>query len=343
MDNLFDVNIEFSTPLIKPIELINTYSSLKVKDSVAEHRKIIEDILTKKDNRLLCIAGPCSIHNDIEAYEYAKVLKTFQEKFKDKLFIVMRTYFEKPRTTIGWKGFINDPNLDNSFDVNKGIKLSRKLLFDINKLGLPCATEILDSITPQYLSDLLSWGCIGSRTVESQIHRQIASGCSFPIGFKNGKNGDITSAINAIVSANHSHCFRGISLEGIPSICKTVGNSYGHIVLRGSYDTGPNYSRYHIGKTKEELYSNMIYTGIVIDCSHGNSLKKHENQKYVVQDIISQIINGEKNIKGIMLESNINSGKQKISSNLKRGVSITDACINLQETDILFKELYSNL
>lgn len=255
----------------------------------------------------------------------------------------MRTYFEKPRTTIGWKGFINDPDLDESYNVNKGLHLSRRLLFNINKLGLPCGTEILDSITPQYVSDLLSWGCIGSRTVESQIHRQIASGCSFPVGFKNGKNGDIDSPVNAVMCANHSHCFMGISLNGVPSICKTSGNSYGHIVLRGSYENGPNYSRYHIDKAKKNLHSNMIDTGIVIDCSHGNSMKKHENQKYVVQDIISQIINGEKRIKGIMLESNINSGKQKITSNLKHGVSITDACIDLQETDILLNELYSIL
>ena len=256
----------------------------------------------------------------------------------------MRTYFEKPRTTIGWKGFINDPDLNNSYNINKGLELSRKLLFKINNLGLPCGTEILDSITPQYLSDLLSWGSIGSRTVESQVHRQIASGCSFPIGFKNGYDGNISMARDAVISASHPHCFRGISLKGDPSICKTSGNKLGHVILRGSYKDGPNYSQFHIEKCKEIIKN--LKTKIVIDCSHGNSNKNYKNQRSVIQYIYNEKKKGTyKNVVGVMLESNIYCGKQKLVNpdDLKYGISITDACVDLEETDLLLQMLYNNM
>lgn len=337
-----DTNIDYISKLTCPSELRNKYKlNSNLEKFISQSRETIQNILIGKDKRLLCIVGPCSIHKFSEAYDYAVHLHDISKQYKNKLFIVMRTYFEKPRTTIGWKGFINDPDLDNSFKINKGLDLSRKLLYKINTLGLPCGTEILDSITAQYLSDLLSWGSIGSRTVESQIHRQIASGCSFPIGFKNNCNGCIDSAINAIICSHNSHCFMGISLEGEPSICKTLGNQYGHIILRGSYNTGPNYSRKHIENTIYKLGD--INTKIVVDCSHGNSNKDYRNQKKVITDIGQQLINyGDlSNIKGIMLESNINCGKQKLlePNTLEYGISITDSCIDLYETDILLGAL----
>ena len=340
-----DTNIEYISSLVTPQTLRDEFPLTPyMKTTICESRKIISQILTGEDNRILCIVGPCSIHNFEEAYEYAIKLNKFRQQFSDKIFIVMRTYFEKPRTTVGWKGFINDPDLNNSFNINKGLRLARKLLYKITQLGIPCGTEILDSITCQYLADLLSWGSIGARTVESQIHRQISSGCSFPVGFKNSSNGTVLTAINAVISSNHSHCFRGISLLGNPSICKTLGNKYSHVILRGSYENGPNYSRHSIEKHITPL--KQLGTKIIIDCSHGNSRKNYKNQSEVVYDICDQLIRYPDNIIcGIMLESNINPGKQKLVYNKvpEYGISITDGCVDLSETEAILNKLHNSI
>jgi len=342
MTEINDINIEYISKLTIPEELREKYKlDNSLRKFIHDSRQTIQNILTGKDKRLLCIVGPCSIHNYNQALEYAHSLKQMKIKYKKSLFIVMRTYFEKPRTTVGWKGFINDPDLDNSFNINKGLDLSRKLLYNINKLGVPCGTEILDSITPQYLADLLSWGAIGARTVKSQIHRQVSSGCSFPIGFKNSCDGSIEAAKCAIISAQNSHCFRGISLTGEPSICKTKGNKYGHIILRGSYKNGPNYTRDYIKRYIEEL--SEIKTGIIVDCSHGNSNKNHKNQCKVIIDVAKQLIQftDKSGVRGIMLESNLKHGMQQLTrpSSLEYGVSITDSCIDLFETNSLLNIL----
>ena len=307
-------------------------------------RTTIENILNGVDGRLLCVVGPCSIHNVNEAFTYAQLLKKISDKYYDKLFIVMRTYFEKPRTTIGWKGLINDPDLDNTFNVNKGLEMARKLLLDINSVGLPCGYEVLDSITPQYISDLISWGAIGARTSESQVHRQIVSGLSMPTGFKNGTGGSIKLAIDAIISSNHPHCFMGISNNGESAICKTKGNRYTHIILRGS-TRGVNYHSHIVDEVIFKMVERQIKPNIIIDCSHGNSQKDHTKQHIVLESVGEQIHNGNTCIKGIMLESNINSGKQKLGkvSDLQYGVSITDACIDLGETDRILGDMYDRI
>ena len=339
MDN---TNIEYISTLITPKNLRDTFALTgDMKSTICSARETISQILTGKDSRIICVVGPCSIHNFDEAYQYAEKLNRLRHKFSDKLFIVMRTYFEKPRTTIGWKGYINDPDLNDTFNINKGLTVSRQLLCKITQLGIPCGTEILDSITCQYLSDLLSWGSIGARTVESQIHRQIASGCSFPIGFKNSSNGSVTTAINAVISSNHPHCFRGISLLGQPSICKTMGNKNSHVILRGSYENGSNYDR----KTVEQYIPafNQLGTRIMIDCSHGNSDKNYKNQAKVIHSVSQQLTQYPNNIIcGVMLESNIHSGKQALVPNKvpEYGISITDGCVDLVETEALLQKLY---
>lgn len=351
-DNIENINIEYFEKLITPLQLKTEISIDKeITDFVIESRKTISNIIKGIDKRLLCVIGPCSIHDVGSAYEYAKLLKKISDKHFKNVFIVMRTYFEKPRTTIGWKGLINDPDLNGNFNVNKGLKLSRQLLLDINKLGIPCGYEVLDSITPQYISDLISWGAIGARTTESQVHRQIVSGMSVPIGFKNGTTGDIDVALNAIISSKHPHCFMGISNEGIPSICKTKGNPYSHLILRGG-KSGPNYYPENIQEIMKEMdeynshNNNIIDNCIIVDCSHGNSKKDFRNQKKVLYNIYEQINNGNTYIKGFMMESNINEGKQSLpdiptKDNLKYGVSITDSCISIKETEEIFNELFS--
>ena len=263
---------------------------------------------------------------------------------KDKILVVMRVYFEKPRTTVGWKGLINDPDLNNTFNVNKGLKLARELLLYINSIGLPCGYEILDTITPQYISDLISWGAIGARTTESQVHRQLVSGLSVPVGYKNGTSGNINIAVNAILSSQYSHCFMGITDKGEPAICKTKGNLNCHVIHRGS-NKKPNYYNEDILKTESLLIDKNINQNIMIDCSHGNSYKNYKNQAEVLNYSINLIKNGNKSIIGFMIESNINEGKQKLENpnNLKYGVSITDSCINIKETQELLLSLYNAL
>lgn len=346
-DRTFNLNItridELPTPLEMKRQLPLTDQACK---TVIESRKITEDIIHGNDKRLLAIVGPCSIHDTDAALDYAKKLNELRKEVEDEILIVMRVYFEKPRTTIGWKGLINDPHLDGTYDVVTGLKRARKLMLDILDLGMPCATEMLDPVTPQYTSDLITWAAIGARTTESQTHREMTSGLSMPVGFKNGTNGDLTVATNAIQSCLHSQSFLGINQSGGKvSVFHTNGNKNAHIVLRGG-SNGPNYSGVHIKDTEAQLSEVGIETGIMVDCSHANSSKDHNKQPIVLEEITSQKLNGNKSIIGFMIESNIHAGNQPIPKNLadlKYGVSITDKCIDIETTEVIIREAASKL
>jgi len=289
------------------------------------------------------IVGPCSIHNRDSALKYARKLSELSKKVSDKIFIVMRVYFEKPRTTIGWKGMIYDPDINGSYNIEQGLFLARKLLLQIVDLGLPVGTEMLDLIIPQYVSDAVSWAAIGARTTESQTHRQLASGLSMPVGFKNATDGNVQVAIDAIRTANSEHSFIGVTEEGQIGVFRTSGNSYGHIVLRGGNQ--PNYSAEHIAFLKVALNKAKIKCGIVVDCSHANSAKQYDRQRIALEDVIQQIRDGEDRIAGVMLESNLKPGSQKIviGETPDPEVSITDACIGWEETEELILSAYKNL
>lgn len=332
-----NINIEYYKELIKPKILKELLPSSNIL-----YRKEIMDILDSKDNRLLVIVGPCSIHNPNEALEYAKELSKLREKFINKLFIIMRVYFEKPRTTIGWKGLINDPDLDNTCNINKGLYIARELMINISKLNLPIGCEFLDTISPKFMCDLVSWGAIGARTTESQCHRQMASGLSVPIGFKNTTNGNVNKAIDSIISCKHEHIFLGINNDSNSSIIKTKGNKYGHIILRGG-DNMTNYDEESILNCYTTLKMKNISPNIIVDCSHGNSQKDYRKQSLVIENICWQLRKNKKYIKGVMIESNINEGKQDIYDDLKYGVSVTDSCISLETTKELLQKLYDSL
>ena len=326
-----DVRINKVKELLPPVAVLEKFPATEVASSTTfESRKAIHNILEDKDDRLLVIVGPCSIHDPEAALEYGKRLKVLRDELGDRLEIVMRVYFEKPRTTVGWKGLINDPNLDDSFDINNGLKIARSLLSDINEMGVPAGTEFLDAISPQYYADLISWGAIGARTTESQIHRELASGLSCPIGIKNGTNGSLKAAIDGIQAANHSHVFLGATKEAEIAMLKTAGNSDAHIILRGG--KSPNYDEDSINQTLTALKEAEVNESIMVDASHGNSQKKFKEQVNVIKNIGDQISSGNHNLKGVMIESHINEGNQSISANLKYGQSITDACINLDDT-----------
>ncbi|MGR8949851.1 MAG: 3-deoxy-7-phosphoheptulonate synthase [Gammaproteobacteria bacterium] len=315
----------------------------KSRDAVSEARTTIKNILRGYDKRLLIVVGPCSIHDPKAALEYGEKLKQLAQLLSPTLFIVMRTYFEKPRTTVGWKGLINDPHLDDSFHIEEGIRIARKLMIDLSKLGLPLATEALDPVTPQYLQDLIAWSAIGARTTESQTHREIASGLSSPVGFKNATDGRLDVAINALKSVAKPHQFLGIDGAGQVSIVSTRGNSAAHIVLRGG-DSGPNYSRDHIERCEKALTEAGLSPKIMVDCSHANASKQHERQKLVIEDIAAQIVAGNQSIIGLMIESNLKAGNQSLSgdpSKLEHGVSITDPCIDWETTTEVLKNLVS--
>ncbi len=298
-------------------------------------REAIHRILYGEDDRLLVVVGPCSIHNPDAALEYADRLKSIREELADDLLIVMRVYFEKPRTTVGWKGLINDPNLDGTFEINKGIRLARKLLLDVNDMGVPAGTEFLDLITPQYVADLVSWGAIGARTTESQGHRELSSGLSCPVGFKNGTDGGFGIAIDAIRAAAHPHHFLSLTKEGHSAIFSTSGNEDCHVILRGGRE--PNYDATHVAVALDELASAGVETGVMIDCSHANSRKQHQLQIEVGKDISGQIAAGNRKIIGAMVESHLNAGRQDVKPGVKPefGTSITDACINWDDTAAL--------
>lgn len=331
---IYNVNIISEKLLPTPREVISAFPcSSRAEATVYQARLTIENILRRTDPRLLVIVGPCSIHDLQAASEYAENLATLSRKVSDTLFLVMRVYFEKPRTTIGWKGFINDPYLDDSFRIDEGLYKAREFLLKLAELGLPGGTETLDPITPQYLCDLISWSAIGARTTESQTHREIASGLSTPIGFKNGTDGSIEVAINALRSVQHSHHFLGITQDGRCAVFHTKGNRNAHIVLRGG--SRPNYDSVSISLCERELEKAGLPVNIVVDCSHGNSLKDPTLQPLILQNVTNQIIEGNKSIVGVMLESNLAFGSQEIStpSQLRYGVSITDGCIDWATTE----------
>jgi len=343
--SLENKNIVSYEKLVKPNSLARTLPiSPDVEKLVLDTRREIAAIIERKIDKYLFIVGPCSIHNVQEAYVYGKKLHSIAQKVKDKILIVMRVYFEKPRTTIGWKGLINDPELNSTFKVNDGLFLARKLLIDLNKLGLPCGYEILDTITPQYISELISWGAIGARTTESQVHRQLVSGLSMPVGFKNGTGGSIDIAADAILSASYGHCFMGITQEGAPAICTTKGNKATHLILRGGA-RGPNYGESYIQESEKLLNDRSLPEAIMVDCSHGNSGKDYTRQHVVLQSVVSQCRSGTRSVIGVMMESNINEGKQQLGcpSRLQYGVSVTDSCMSIEETERVIMEAYRDL
>ncbi|ALO45047.1 3-deoxy-7-phosphoheptulonate synthase [Pseudohongiella spirulinae] len=338
---------------IEAIETLMTPKALKAQmplegsalESVRSARQTIFNILDRKDPRLFVVVGPCSIHDPEAALDYAARLKKLAEEVQDTLYIVMRVYFEKPRTSVGWKGLINDPFMDDTFQIEEGLKLGRKLLLDIVSMGLPASTEALDPISPQYLQDLIAWSAIGARTTESQTHREMSSGLSSAVGFKNGTDGGLMVAVNAMQSVSHPHRFLGISKGGQVAVVRTKGNPYAHVVLRGG-SAGPNYDSVHVAQAEEELRKGGVSTNIMIDCSHANSNKDPSIQSLVLKDVTHQILEGNQSIIGVMLESNINFGNQKIPADLKElkyGVSVTDACIDWAETERSIKEMAAKL
>jgi 3-deoxy-7-phosphoheptulonate synthase len=345
-NELHNTNMASQELLVTPQELWQAQPmSETVKNTVAGSRKVIQDILDHKDPRLFVVVGPCSIHDPAAAMDYAKRLQALAEELSDTLYIVMRVYFEKPRTTVGWKGLINDPHLDDSFQLEEGLQLGRKLLLDILELGLPTSTEALDPISPQYLQDLISWSAIGARTTESQTHREMASGLSSAVGFKNGTDGGLTVATNALQSVASPHRFLGINRQGQVSVFTTKGNAYGHIVLRGG-SSGPNYDSVHVKLCEQALEKAGVAANIMVDCSHANSSKKPELQPLVVENVANQILEGNQSIVGLMIESHLRAGNQSIPADLadlEYGVSITDGCIDWETTESCLRELRDKL
>ncbi|RXK40787.1 3-deoxy-7-phosphoheptulonate synthase [Tremella mesenterica] len=347
MDLLDDRRVKVVRPLIPPQILLEELPlSLRGAQTVLDGRRQVESIIKGDDDRLLVIVGPCSVHNPEQALEYAKKLLVYAKESEEDLMIVMRVYFEKPRTTVGWKGLINDPDPDmnGSFQINRGLKIARGLLLEIAEMGMPAAGEFLDVISPQYLADLNSWGAIGARTTESQVHRELASALSMSVGFKNGTDGSIDIAVDAIKAAGSGHTFLSVTKQGLSAIVETIGNNSTHVILRGS-SKGPNYSADHVEACGEKLKKAGLSSRLMIDCSHGNSSKQHQKQIEVGRDIAAQLTSGPTSqmILGVMIESNINEGKQSVPpegpSGLKYGVSITDACISLEQTLPLLDEL----
>lgn len=340
--HLNNINVLDEVVLTTPLELKQELPlGDKARQNVLNYRQQLGDIIEGKDSRYLVVSGPCSIHDIDSAKEYALRLKELHDKYSDKFMIVMRVYFEKPRTTVGWKGLINDPNLNDTFDVEAGLRKARKLLIWLAELGLPAGTEMLDPISPQYLGECFCWSAIGARTTESQTHREMASGISMPVGFKNGTDGNIDVAINALQSVSSPHHFLGINRQGAVAQIKTKGNSHGHIILRGGKN--PNYDSVNIALLEQRLDEVDISTRLVIDCSHGNSQKDYRRQPLVFNNVIEQILQGNKSIVGMMLESHLSAGNQKLTEDLAYGVSVTDACIDWETTENLLEESYQAL
>lgn len=334
-------NLVEVTPLVPPRVV---KAKLPLTDVAAEvvlrTRRAVRDIIHGRDRqRLLVVVGPCSIHDPGAAYEYAQLLKRVADATREHLVIAMRTYFEKPRTTVGWKGLINDPHLDGSCDIGAGLELARGILLKINDLGMPCACEMLDPVTPQYIADLVSWAAIGARTTESQTHREMASGLSMPVGFKNGTDGRLQGALNAMISARHPHSFLGINGEGVTSVIKTLGNPDGHIVLRGGGGQ-TNYAPDDIARAAALVTDEGVTRPVMVDCSHDNSGKDHSRQTHVGRGVLKQVRDGQHAIMGLLLESNLKPGRQtwKEDVQLAYGVSITDACIGWEETEAFLYE-----
>ncbi len=333
---VYNVNVASQEILITPEQLKAALPMPEsVHDTLVASRQVIENILDRRDARIVVVVGPCSIHDPLAALDYARRLKVLADELDDTLYLVMRVYFEKPRTTVGWKGLVNDPYLDDSFNIEDGLHIARQLLIDILEIGLPTSTEALDPISPQYLQDLVSWTAIGARTTESQTHREMASGLSSAVGFKNGTDGSLTVATNALNSVANPHRFLGINAQGQVSVFTTKGNPYGHIVLRGG-TSGPNYDSVHIKLCEDALDKAGVARNIMVDCSHANSSKQPELQPLVVENVANQILEGNTSIIGIMIESNLRSGNQAIPSDLSKlvyGVSVTDGCIDWETTE----------
>lgn len=335
-NQIYNINVVTKATLPTPAEIKSELPVTEaVEANVLKSRATLCDIMERTDPRLFVVVGPCSIHDTEAALEYAKRLKGLAEDVSDALFILMRVYFEKPRTTVGWKGLINDPDMDDSFHIEKGIRIARELLLELAEWGLPAATEALDPIMPQYMGELITWTAIGARTTESQTHREMASGLSTPVGFKNGTDGSLQVAINALQSAQEPHHFLGINQKGRTAVFQTRGNAYGHIVLRGGGGR-PNYDSVSIRMSEQALSEAGLPQRIVVDCSHANTNKDHNLQPLVARDCIDQVVNGNRSIIGLMLESNLYDGNQKIPADLSelvRGVSVTDACIDWPTTE----------
>jgi 3-deoxy-7-phosphoheptulonate synthase len=337
-----DLRISGLNPLISPAVLAYYLPlSEKASELVSSSREQADAILRGDDDRLLAVVGPCSIHDPAAAIEYAHLLKAEAARLQDDLHIIMRVYFEKPRTTVGWKGLINDPHLDDSFDINHGLRVARGLLLELANLGMPSGTEFLDTISPQYIADLIAWGAIGARTTESQIHRELASGLSMPVGFKNGTGGSIQIALDAIMSASRPHHFLSVTKQGVSAIVSTTGNESCHLILRGG-KTGPNYDKAAIDASTAMLVEQNLPPHVMVDCSHGNSMKDFRNQPMVAGAVAKQIAEGSKAITAVMIESNLVEGNQKLVpdlAKLTRGQSVTDACIGWQDTITVLDEL----
>ena len=335
-----DVKIKQIKELLPPIAVLEKFPATDIAASTTFNaREAIHNILEGKDDRLVVIIGPCSIHDTEAALEYGKRLKSLRDELGDRLEIVMRVYFEKPRTTVGWKGLINDPYLNDTYEINDGVRIGRKLLLDLTDMGIPTASEFLDMITPQYLADLISWGAIGARTTESQVHRELASGLSCPVGFKNGTDGNIKIAADAIRSAESSHHFLSVTKYGHSAIVQTNGNPYCHIILRGGKE--PNYSAEHVAQVKQKLEEIGMPQKVMIDFSHANSSKQYQRQMVVAQDVCDQIEAGENAIFGVMVESHLVEGRQDLEAGaeLTYGQSITDACIGWDDTEKMLRQL----
>ncbi len=344
-DNLNNIHVSSEKVLVTPVELKHELPiSEQALAGIQKSRQIISDIIHHKDHRLLVICGPCSIHDVDAAHEYALKLKQLHDELSDTLYIVMRVYFEKPRTTVGWKGLINDPHLDGSFDIESGLRTARKLLIDFAEMGLPLGTEALDPISPQYLGELFSWAAIGARTTESQTHREMASGLSMPVGFKNSTNGSLSTAIDALKAASSPHRFMGINSLGQVSVIKTEGNPDGHIILRGGKKT--NYDSVNITLAEERIAQNKVNSALMVDCSHSNSNKDYNRQPLVSNDVVNQIVEGNRSIIGVMLESNLKEGNQPSTlakEEMQYGVSITDACISWETTEQVLRSMAERL
>jgi len=343
--NAFEnLNVLSQQTLLSPSTLHDAVPvSERAMRTVSHARQTVANILQGTDPRLLVVVGPCSIHDIAAAMDYAQRLKALADQVQDQLFVVMRVYFEKPRTTVGWKGLINDPHMDDSFRIEDGLHIARKLLVDLNDMGLPCGTEALDPITPQYLGDLIAWSAIGARTTESQTHRELASGLSSPVGFKNGTDGSLDVAVNAMLSAAQPHAFLGINEFGQVALTHTRGNAFGHLILRGG--SVPNYDSVSVAEAADELAAAKLPVNIVVDCSHANSRKNHNLQSLVLKDVVGQLVEGNRAIKGVMLESNLSEGNQKLGKleDLRYGVSITDACLGWQATEDALRDAAQRL
>lgn len=344
--NTRDVRIRNAQPLITPWVLAEEQPlSDSQAETIANARQTIEDILAGKDKRILAIVGPCSVHDPDALLDFARQFKALCEPHGDAIFPVLRVYFEKPRTVVGWKGLINDPDLDGSFHINKGLRTARRVLLDVAELGLPAASEFLDTTFGQYYADLVSFGAIGARTVESQIHRELASGLSMPVGFKNGTDGQIDVAIDAIRCAQHGHWFPSLTQEGTPAILQSQGNPHGYLILRGGKQSGPNYHSDAVHSAAIALAEKDLTPSLIVDCSHGNSEKDHRRQAQVMLSICEQIEQGQTALRGIMLESHLVGGNQKMTAGgqLVYGQSITDACLSLADTGPLLEQLAASV